>query len=146
MKVFELKNEGETLALAGKMAALFEKNDVIVLIGELGAGKTCFVRGVAAYFGCADQVSSPTFTLVNQYDGGGMTLYHFDLYRLRDEQELLETGADELFFAGGVSLVEWPQCAMALLRDAPVTQIELTYCSDGRRLTVQGPLEERIAW
>lgn len=144
MKTFYLENEEQTLRLAGKLAACFQKNDVILLVGPLGAGKTCFVRGAAAYFGCADQVSSPTFVLVNQYEGEGMTLYHFDLYRLSGEQELLESGADELFFAGGVSLVEWPDSARGLLQGAPVSTVELSYLENGRQLKLTGPLEERF--
>lgn len=144
MKIYYLASEQELLALAQRLAACFRKNDVILLVGPLGVGKTCFVRGAAAYYGCADQVSSPTFVLVNQYEGSGMTLYHFDLYRVADEQELAQTGADELFFAGGVCLVEWPDCARTLLQDAPVSTITIDYECQGRRLTVTGPIEERI--
>lgn len=146
MRSFLLADEAQTLSLAGRLASLFRENDIILLFGDLGAGKTCFVRGAAEYFGCADQVASPTFTLVNQYDGDGMTLYHFDLYRISDEQELIESGADELFYAGGVSLIEWPQVALELLECADVSRIEIEYLPEGRKLSVSGALEERISW
>ncbi len=98
----------ETEALGAALGRLLEPGQVVGLIGELGAGKTCFARGVAAGLGVDPSVyvSSPTFTLVNEYPGR-LTLFHIDLYRLTDPGELVEVGVHECYRGDGASLVEW---------------------------------------
>jgi tRNA threonylcarbamoyladenosine biosynthesis protein TsaE len=98
----------ETRCLAERIAALLEPGDVVVLEGDLGAGKTAFVRGLAEGLHIApDDVSSPTFTLVHEYRGGRLTLYHADLYRL-DRAAVDDLGLEEMGVADGVLAIEWP--------------------------------------
>ena len=108
-------SEDETLALAGKLANLFRAGDVLVLTGILGAGKTVFVRGLAAAMGIdEDLVNSPSFTLVNEYKGE-KSIYHFDLYRLADASELYEMGWEDYLNRDGLVVVEWGEKAGGLL-------------------------------
>jgi tRNA threonylcarbamoyladenosine biosynthesis protein TsaE len=104
----ELPDEAATAALAAEVAALAEPGDVIALKGELGAGKTTFARAFIRARGARDEVPSPTFTLVQVYDDGGTTIWHFDLYRLRSPEEAWELGIEDAF-ADGISLIEWPE-------------------------------------
>ena len=95
------------------MAAEFAKHitpgAVICLRGEMGAGKTVFTNGLCRALGVTDYVTSPTFTVVNEYDGEAFRVFHFDMYRIEDEDELLEIGCDEYLTSGGVCVIEWPQ-------------------------------------
>ena len=97
-------SEKETLALAYNLASKIEGNRVICLNGELGAGKTVFVRGFCSFFGI-NEISSPTFTIVNEYNGN-QSVYHFDVYRLADEDEFYAIGGDE-YFEKGICIIEW---------------------------------------
>ena len=91
----------DTLALGAKIAPLLKKGDVIVLSGDLGAGKTLFVSGLLNFFDMKDEVSSPTFTIVNEYDvKSDLKLFHFDVYRLDSPNEFLAIGGDEFFYNG----------------------------------------------
>lgn len=109
---------GGTMAMAESFAAVCLPDDVVALRGTLGAGKTCFVKGLAAGLGVEDtrRVVSPTFVLMRVYRGR-LPLYHFDAYRLSDAEEMEETGCTETFRSGGVSVVEWaervPECLPA---------------------------------
>lgn len=101
----------ETMELAQRWASSMKKGDVILLYGDLGAGKTQFVKGVASAFGLdPSKVTSPTFPLVQEYDTDrGFPLYHFDFYRIERPEEALEIGVEEYFYGDGLSLVEWPE-------------------------------------
>jgi tRNA threonylcarbamoyladenosine biosynthesis protein TsaE len=108
MKTHLTQSEEETQTVARGLAAQLKPGDVVLLSGELGAGKTAFVRGLAAGLGIdPEAVSSPTFTLVHEYRGGRLTLYHADLYRL-DKAATEELGLEEIGVADGVLAVEWP--------------------------------------
>ncbi len=97
-----------TRALAQRLARTLKPGDVLLLIGDLGAGKTTFVRGLAEGLGVEPElVSSPTFVLIQEYEGGRLPLYHVDAYRVRDPRELLEVGLEECFERGGVVAIEW---------------------------------------
>ena len=110
-------SEQETTDLARKIARKTSTGDVICLKGELGAGKTHFVKGFVAVFGIpAGSVSSPTFSIINEYIGN-VDVYHFDFYRLEDPREALEIGAEEYFYGNGVSIVEWPERVEPILPD-----------------------------
>lgn len=99
----------QTITLGKKFAKELSPGDVVCLNGDLGAGKTHFVKGIASLFGVnEEQVSSPTFTLINEYNGS-IPIYHFDCYRLENEQEAIEIGAEEYLYGDGISIIEWPQ-------------------------------------
>jgi len=104
----------ETEALGQALAGQLHAGDVVGLYGDLGAGKTCFVRGVASAFQVRGPVTSPTFTLVNEYSGR-IPLFHFDLYRLNHALELEDLGVDDYLYAEGISLLEWAEKGERLL-------------------------------
>lgn len=97
----------QTIALGATLAPLLQPNDVILLVGDLGAGKTHFTKGVASGLGCTGKVTSPTFNIMLEYDGGRLPLYHFDLYRLDDVWQLDDVDYFGLLEDGCVSVVEW---------------------------------------
>ncbi len=104
----DLADEAATRTLARRIAAAAGAGDIIALSGDLGSGKTVFARAfVHAYCGMSDDVPSPTFTLVQAYDGGAAVVHHFDLYRLKQPDEVLELGIEDAF-AEGISIIEWP--------------------------------------
>jgi tRNA threonylcarbamoyladenosine biosynthesis protein TsaE len=101
--------EADTIAVGRELADELSAGDVVLLYGDLGAGKTAFVKGLAEGLGVArEEVSSPTFTLVQEYRGGRLTLFHVDLYRLDDPREILDLGLDEIA-ADGVLAIEWAE-------------------------------------
>ena len=108
-------SENETIELGKKLAPQMYKGLVIVLTGDLGAGKTLFVSGILDYFGKREEVSSPTFTIVNEYDvKDELKLFHFDVYRLESSDEFLAMGGEE-FFEQGICLIEWGEKIADLL-------------------------------
>ena len=98
----------ETRALGCRLAALLRPDDVLLLLGDLGAGKSELTRGIARGLGVTSPVASPSFTILNVYDEGRIPLYHFDWYRLNSAEELFEMGMDEYLGGDGVAVVEWP--------------------------------------
>ena len=100
------KSELDTKAFAKKLASILKQNNVIVLTGELGSGKTKFVEGFLEFFGLENEISSPTFTIVNEYKKNEINIYHFDVYRLEDSSEFYEIGGEE-YFSSGICLIEW---------------------------------------
>ncbi len=108
------KKEQDTEALGRELAQALKPGDVLALHGELGAGKTCFVRGLAQGLNVQGPVSSPTFTLLNEYPGP-LPLYHFDLYRLKSAAELEDLGYEEYFGSQGICVLEWAEKAALLL-------------------------------
>ena len=114
-------------------------------IGDLGAGKTCFTGGLAEGMGSDDYVSSPTFTIVNEYESGRLPLFHFDTYRLQDEEDFLASGLDEYFYRGGVSVIEWSDIIKGLLPDNTI-RISIKGTGDSRDFTIEADAdtEEKI--
>ena len=122
----------ETIALGRTVAATLRRGDVLALCGDLGAGKTHFVKGLAAGLGATASVTSPTFTLIHEYPGGRLPLYHFDFYRLDDEDEALKIGLDEYLDGDGACVIEWADKFPALL--PPHTRwLRFTHREDGAR-------------
>lgn len=118
-------SEDETTTVARELAADVKAGDVILLSGNLGAGKTAFVRGLAAGLGIdPEEVSSPTFTLVHEYRGGRLTLYHADLYRL-DRVATDDLGLEEMGVADGVLAIEWPNRLSHPMPGARTIEIEI---------------------
>lgn len=107
MRIVETASSGDTFELARKMGASCREGTVIALTGDLGTGKTVFAKGLAMGLGVNSHVSSPTYTIVQQYDDGRLPLYHFDVYRIGDVSELEETGFEDCIFGSGVTVVEW---------------------------------------
>ncbi len=119
------RSEDETADVARELAAALKAGDVILLSGNLGAGKTAFVRGLASGLGIdPEDVSSPTFTLVHEYRGGRLTLYHADLYRL-ERIATEEIGLEEMGVADGVLAIEWPDRLAHAMPGAREVQIEI---------------------
>ncbi|MEO7951026.1 MAG: tRNA (adenosine(37)-N6)-threonylcarbamoyltransferase complex ATPase subunit type 1 TsaE [Spartobacteria bacterium] len=97
----------ETIAFAREWAGALSPNDVVALVGDLGAGKTHFVKGLLAAVGATEEATSPTFTLLHEYRSGRLPIFHFDFYRLEQAAELAEIGFDEYLEAGGITVLEW---------------------------------------
>lgn len=136
---FETQSPEETEAVGYVLAGLIPRGTLVALQGELAAGKTCLVRGMARQFDNGAPVHSPTFTLVNQY-GGEYPLYHLDLYRLGEPDELADLGYEELFDSDGLCVVEWPERAGGLLPDERII-ISISHGGGDRRhfrITSQG--------
>ena len=116
----------ETEDLGRCLGSALESGAVIAFTGDLGAGKTAFVRGLAAGLGIDGRVTSPTFTIVNEYEGGRLPLFHFDLYRLGGAEELFEIGWEDYLLRGGVCAVEWSERASELL-DGQEIRVDLRH-------------------
>ena len=104
--IFNSKSEDDTLSFAKKFASKLNKKDVIVLSGDLGSGKTKFTEGILSFFGLENEISSPTFTIVNEYSKDDIKIYHFDVYRLEDSSEFYDIGGDE-YYENGICIIEW---------------------------------------
>lgn len=111
--IFKSNSEIETKEFARKFASKLNKGDVLVLSGDLGSGKTKFTEGFLSYFGLENEISSPTFTIVNEYHKDDINIYHFDVYRLEDSSEFYAIGGDE-YFEKGICIIEWGE----LIEDA----------------------------
>ncbi len=125
-------NVDQTVEAGRTEAAQLRRGDVLALCGELGAGKTHFVKGVAAGLGTKAEATSPTFTLIHEYVGGKWPLYHFDFYRLEDEDEALKIGLDEYLDGDGVCVIEWADKFPGLL-PAHTRWLRFTHRADGAR-------------
>ena len=129
----------ETQALGQRLAKRLLPGDVIAYFGDLGAGKTALTRGIAQGLGVTDLVTSPTYTIVNEYLTGRIPLFHFDMYRLGSSDELFDIGWGGFFARGGVCAVEWSENVEDALRDAIHITIEKDPLEpDTRRITIEG--------
>lgn len=139
MKEFITSSEEETLAAAGEVASRLRAGDIILYKGEMGAGKTAFTRGIARYFGVEDSVSSPTFALVNEYDGD-IPIFHFDLYRIEGYDDLYAIGFFDYIDRGGIIAAEWSENVPGLAEElGGVIEIQIDKLSEnGRKITVKG--------
>ena len=104
--IFNSSSELDTINFAKDLASKLNAKDIIILSGELGSGKTKFVQGILSYFGLEDEISSPTFNIVNEYNTKSFPIYHFDVYRLEDVSEFYEIGGED-YFQNGLCLIEW---------------------------------------
>lgn len=124
--IFNSNSENDTKEFAKKFASNLKNGDIIVLSGDLGSGKTKFTEGILSYFGLEDEISSPTFTIVNEYHKNDTSIYHFDVYRLEDASEFYAIGGDE-YFEKGICVIEWGE----LINDAlPKKYIKIDFTRD----------------
>ena len=142
-----LKTEDDTRALGLRIAEALEPGDIVALIGDLGTGKTALTKYIAEGLGVTEEINSPTFTIVKEYRSGRLPLYHFDVYRIEDPEEMFEVGFDEYLYGQGVCLVEW---ADLVEEDLPPRvrmvriEKELKKGMDVRRITVSEAQETGI--
>ena len=136
----------ETELLGARLAECLLPGDVIALRGGLGAGKTAFTRGLARGLGIAEPVTSPTYTIVNEYPQGRLPLFHFDMYRLHDADELFDLGWEDYLDRGGVCAVEWSENVWEALEDPIVVTIERDPADEEvRHITITGGRHENLS-
>lgn len=128
----------ETRDLATELSALARPGDVVVLAGDLGAGKTAFVQGFGRGLGVSERITSPTFTIVHVYEGGRLPIHHLDVYRLNQLSEVLDLGLAEMLDEGGVVLIEWGDAITPILPH-DYLEVRLTFGAgdDDRQLAVR---------
>ena len=126
------ESPSETTKLAVDLSKSLKPGDVVALIGELGAGKTCFASGLAVGLGVKGYVKSPSFTILNIYDEGRLPFYHVDLYRIENKLELVDLGLDEYVYGKGVTVIEWAERIEDELPSNTIT-VKLSYESETSR-------------
>ena len=127
----------ETEAIGAALGKIINPGTVIAYRGDLGAGKTAFTRGLAKGLGCTEIVTSPTYTIVNEYLGGRIPLFHFDMYRLRSSDDLFDIGWEDYLERGGICAVEWSENVDDAMEDAVYITIE-KLGEESRKITVEG--------
>ncbi len=141
MEIVESFSPEDTFALGVRIGEGAEPGQIYMLNGDLGVGKTVFTQGLAAGLQIREPVSSPTFTILQEYDSGRLPLYHFDVYRLGDTEELEEIGCDDYFFGNGVCLVEWAERIREWIPDGAMTvtiEKDLEKGFDYRKIIIEG--------
>ncbi len=139
MQQYITKGENETIELGRKLAPELKADGIIAITGDLGSGKTIFVKGLAKGLAIDEHITSPTFTLVHTYKGSDTTLHHFDVYRVCDEDELFEIGFYEYLHAGDICVIEWADLIRSIIPIQAVwVNIERTGNGDDeRRITIE---------
>lgn len=132
MKQYESFSAEDTYTVGRKLGEAARPGDVYALIGDLGVGKTVFTKGFARGLGITEPVNSPTFTILQIYEDGRIPLYHFDVYRIEDPEEMEEVGFDDYIYGDGVSLIEWANRIEEILPD------------DGRTVRIEKDLEKGL--
>jgi tRNA threonylcarbamoyladenosine biosynthesis protein TsaE len=121
---------------AKKLLDFNKENKIFVFYGDMAAGKTTFIKAICAELGVFDTVSSPTFSIVNEYEGNGERIYHFDFYRIKSIQEAFDIGYEEYFYSGDICLIEWPEKVEELLPEHYVKVKISTIDLDKRKLLI----------
>lgn len=140
-QVYESWSAKDTLQLGSRLGKLCKAGDIILLNGDLGVGKTVFSKGLGKGLGIMEPISSPTFTILQVYEEGRIPLYHFDVYRISDLEEMEEIGYEDYFYGGGVCLIEWAEQIREILPDRTV---EITIAKnlergfDYREIVIEG--------
>lgn len=139
--IIETRSAKETYDLGVKLGEKAQKGEVYTMVGDLGVGKTVFTQGLAEGLGITEPISSPTFTIVQEYDEGRLPFYHFDVYRIGDISEMDEIGFEDYVYGEGVSLIEWANLIEEIL---PENRIDITIEKDleqgfdYRKITIEG--------
>ena len=134
---FITTSPAETESIGAALGKIINPGTVIAYRGDLGAGKTAFTRGLAKGLGCGEIVTSPTYTIVNEYLSGSMPLFHFDMYRLGSEDELFDIGWEDYLERGGVCAVEWSENVWGAMEEAVVVTIS-RLTEDTRKIQIEG--------
>ena len=134
---FTTNSPVETEAIGAALGKILQPGTVIAYRGDLGAGKTAFTRGLARGLGYQEPVTSPTYTVCNEYLGGRLPLFHFDMYRLRSAEDLWDIGWDDYLARGGICAVEWSENVDEAMENAVYVTIEKTG-EESRRITLEG--------
>ncbi len=145
MIIIETKSPEETFAVGKKIGEKACPGEIYTLTGDLGVGKTVFTQGVAVGLGIEEPVSSPTFTIIQEYDSGRLPFYHFDVYRIGDIEEMEEIGYDDYFFGRGICLIEWANLIEEILPEDHIEiciEKDLEKGFDYRRITITGGKDE----
>ena len=140
IKIYETHSMEETRELGRQMGTEAGPGDVLTLSGDLGVGKTALTKGFASGIGVTEAVSSPTFTIVQEYHSGRLPLYHFDVYRIGDPEEMDEVGFDDYVYGDGVSLIEWAELIEEILpekRTRIMIEKDVEKGFDYRKITVE---------
>ncbi|MDO4394085.1 MAG: tRNA (adenosine(37)-N6)-threonylcarbamoyltransferase complex ATPase subunit type 1 TsaE [Bacillota bacterium] len=133
-KTIKINNETETYDFGMKMAEELKPGTVVALVGDLGTGKTTLTKAIAQGLGVSEVITSPTFTIVKEYESGRLPLYHFDVYRIGDIDEMYELGYEEYFYGEGVSIVEWADIIDELIPENAI-RINIEYgINEGERI------------
>ena len=129
---FTTVGEEETYSLGFSLAQTLEEGSVIALSGPLGAGKTCLAKGIASGLGVEEEVTSPTYTIVSEYQGRDFPVYHIDAYRLRGSADFSSIGGEEIIFGRGISIIEWPENITDFIT-GDVIKVYIEICGDNER-------------
>lgn len=139
MTVIETYSAEETFALGEKLGLESKAGAVYTMVGDLGVGKTVFTQGLAKGLGIEEPISSPTFTIIQEYDGTRMSFYHFDVYRIGDIEEMDEIGFDDYIYGNGVCMIEWANLIEEILpeeRTEIIIEKDLEQGFDYRKITI----------
>ena len=135
--VYETRSAQETFALGERIGREAKPGEIYTLTGDLGVGKTVLTQGVASGLGIVGTVNSPTFTILQVYENGRLPFYHFDVYRIGDEEEMEEIGYEDCFFGGGVCLIEWAERISGILPEMRILiEKDLACGLDYRKITI----------
>ena len=137
--VYETRSAQETFALGELIGREAKPGEIYTLTGDLGVGKTVLTQGVASGLGIVGTVNSPTFTILQVYENGRLPFYHFDVYRIGDEEEMEEIGYEDCFFGGGVCLIEWAERISGILPEMRISILiekDLACGLDYRKITI----------
>ncbi len=134
--IIHTKTSNETIALGEIIGSFLKKGDIIALKGSLAAGKTTITKGIARSLGIAEDVTSPTFTLISEYEGK-IPLYHFDVYRLDTIEDFINLGSEELLYGNGVCIIEWSEKIFSELPDYTISIHLETQSDNSRKITIE---------